>query len=52
MEPEKVSYKFEDGKLVVDVDLNSDGKPLLELKLDVSQIPAEAIAAWHAAQGK
>jgi hypothetical protein len=49
-EPKKVSYEFVDGKLVVKVDLNGDGEPVIELKLDVKELPEEAISAWKAAR--
>jgi hypothetical protein len=46
----KVSYEFVNGKLIVKVDLNADGEPVLKLELDVKELPEEAIAAWKAAR--
>lgn len=46
----KVAVKWEDGKVVVKVDMNEDGEPILELKLDVKELPEEAIAAWKEAK--
>lgn len=47
---QKVSFKVEEGKLVVAVDLNQDGQPLLELKFDIKELPEEAIQAWKDAK--
>jgi hypothetical protein len=40
-EEKKVSVNFEGADLVVKVDLNQDGKPAIELRVDLLQIPAE-----------
>ncbi len=37
----KVSFKIEDGKLVVSVDSNLDGKPVIVVGLDLAQVLAE-----------
>jgi hypothetical protein len=38
---DKVSFAFVDGCLVVKVDLNKDGQPFLELKIELAEIPEE-----------
>jgi hypothetical protein len=46
----KVSVKMEGAKLIVIVDLNADGEPVLKLELDIKEIPEEAWAAWKEAK--
>lgn len=42
----KVSFKVEEGKLKVGVDINEDGQPVLEVVLDLKELPEEVIEAW------
>jgi hypothetical protein len=43
MENKKVSFEFVDGVLIVKVDLNGDGQPVIELKVSLAEIPDEII---------
>jgi uncharacterized protein YlzI (FlbEa/FlbD family) len=40
----KVSFDFVDGFLIVKVDLNQDGQPLLELKINAMEVPDEVLS--------
>lgn len=42
-ENKSVSFKVEDGKLVVQVDPNKDGQALLTVHLDIAEVPDEVI---------
>ena len=42
--PNKVSFDFVDGFLIVKVDLNQDGQPLLELKINAMEVPDEVLS--------
>ncbi len=46
----KIGFEFEGGKLIVKVDLNGDGEPVLKLELDLKEVPEEVVAAWKAAK--
>lgn len=39
-----VSFKFEGSKLIVSIDSNKDGEPVLSLTLDLAEIPDEVLA--------
>ena len=41
MEAKKVSFSVVDGKFVIEIDPNGDGKVLLTVALDIAQVPAE-----------
>lgn len=41
MEAKKVSFSVVDGKFVIEVDPNGDGKVLLTVALDIAQVPVE-----------
>lgn len=41
MENQVVDVKFEGAKVIVNVDPNKDGSPLVKVELDLMQIPAE-----------
>jgi hypothetical protein len=42
---EKVSkFTFENGEMIISVDPNKDGKPLLKVVIDAAQIPAEVMS--------
>jgi hypothetical protein len=43
MENKKVSFEFVEGVLIVKVDLNGDGQPVIELKVSLAEIPDEII---------
>ena len=43
MENKKVSFEFVDGVLIVKVDLNGDGQPIVELKINALEIPDEVL---------
>jgi len=40
-ENKKVDFRFEGSTLIVAVDTNKDGQPVLELKFDMAEIPDE-----------
>ena len=42
--PNKVSFDFVDGFLIVKVDLNQDGQSLLELKINAMEVPDEVLS--------
>lgn len=44
-EERKIEYKIEDGKFVVAADLDKDGKPMIELKLDLKEVMEAIVAA-------
>ena len=44
-EKKKFKFGFEDGKAVLTVDSDMDGKPVLELKLDLSEVLDEIVEA-------
>ena len=44
-EKKKLAFAFVDGKAVLTVDSDMDGKPVLELKLDLSEVLDEIVAA-------
>ena len=44
MEKQKVSFEFVDGFLLIKVDLNQDGQPFLELKVNALEIPDEVLS--------
>jgi hypothetical protein len=46
----KVSYSFEGTKLIVKVDLNGDGEPVISLAIDIKEIPEEVLAAISSAK--
>jgi hypothetical protein len=46
MEAKKVSFSVVDGKFVIDIDPNADGKVLLSVSLDIAQVPAEVAALF------
>lgn len=37
----KVSFSVIDGKFLIEIDPNADGKALLTVALDIAQVPAE-----------
>ena len=39
-----VSFKFEGSKLVISIDSNKDGEPVLSLTLNLAEIPEEILA--------
>lgn len=39
------SLKFTDGKLLIELDPNRDGQPVMKLEVDVMEIPDEVISA-------
>lgn len=41
----KVAFKVQDGQLIVAVDSNADGKPVVTVSLDLAQVVAEIAAA-------
>jgi hypothetical protein len=41
----KVSFKVQDGQLIVAVDSNADGKPVVTVALDLAQVIAEIASA-------
>lgn len=41
-----VSFHVVDGKFLIELDLNKDGKPLLALSLDIAQVPAEIASVF------
>ena len=43
MENKKVSFEFVEGVLIVKVDLNGDGQPIVELKIALAEIPDEVL---------
>lgn len=46
MEAKKVEFSVVDGKFVIAVDPNADGKALLVVTLDIAQVPAEVAALF------
>lgn len=40
----KMSYKFESTKLIVTVDGDEDGAPVLSVTVDLAEIPSEVLA--------
>jgi hypothetical protein len=45
MEAKSVSYVFEGTKLIITVDPNKDGQPVLSLTIEMSEIPDEVLSA-------
>jgi len=41
MENQVVEVKFEGAKVIINVDPNKDGSPLVKVELDLLQIPSE-----------
>ena len=48
MEEEKkaVEFKVEGGKFYIKVDPNKDGQPVLELFIDIAEVPDEVISLF------
>jgi hypothetical protein len=46
VEVKTVSMKVEDGKLIIAVDPNKNGTPLMKLSVDIAEVPAEVAAAF------
>ena len=42
----KVAFKVQDGQLVVSVDTDADGKPVVTVALDLAQVLAEIASAF------
>lgn len=47
-EPKAVEVKFEGSKLLVQVDSNKDGQPVVKLEVELSEVPDEVFAAIKA----
>lgn len=47
MENKKFNYEVNDGKLVISVDPNEDGEPVLRLELIIAEIPDEVLSTMH-----
>ena len=47
MEKKAIDFKFEDGKLIINVDLNKDGESVLKLEVDLTELPQEIWDAWR-----
>jgi len=45
MEPKAIEFKIEDAKLIVIVDPNKDGQPVIHLSVDLAEVPDEIISA-------
>lgn len=45
MENKSVDYKFNGTQLVITVDPNKDGQPVLTLTLEMAEIPDEVLSA-------
>jgi len=42
-EKKAITFKVEDGKLKLSVDPNKDGQPMVELMVDIVEIPDEVV---------
>jgi len=51
MEAKKVEFSVVDGKFVIEVDPNADGKALLIVSVDIAQVPAEVAALFAKKEG-
>ena len=40
-----IDFNFEDGKLILSVDPNKDGQPVVFLSVDVAEVPDEIVSA-------
>lgn len=51
MEAKKVSFAVVEGKFVIEVDPNADGKALLVVSVDIAQVPAEVASLFAKKEG-
>lgn len=42
---DKVKFEITDGKLIIQVDPNEDGQIVLEVKIDLLEVPDEVLSA-------
>jgi hypothetical protein len=45
-ENKAVSFKLEGGKFVIAVDLNKDGQPMIQIAVDLAEVPDEVLAIF------
>lgn len=45
MENKAFDFKVEGGKLLITIDPNKDGQPVMTLSVDIAEIPDEVISA-------
>jgi hypothetical protein len=43
-EKKMIDFKFEDGKMILSVDPNKDGEPVLFLMIDAAEVPDEIVS--------
>lgn len=46
VEAKVVDFKIVDGKFMISVDPNKNGKALLEIMLELSEVPSEVVAIF------
>ena len=46
VENKAVSFKFENGKLIIGVDINKDGQNLLTIAIDLAEVPEEVLSIF------
>jgi len=45
-EKKMLDFKYKDGKMIISIDPNRDGEPVVFLSVDIKEVPDEIVSAF------